>query len=387
MKTRMRFILPVLLFFIGTTVWAQEAGEGIRFVEGLTFEEALGQAKKEGKMLFVDCYTSWCGPCRMMANQVFTQKKAGDYFNKEFVSLKVDMEKGEGPGLHKRFLVKAYPTFLFLDGDGNEVNRIVGSSDIDEFLKAVQEGVGTNSLAALRKRYAAGERGVDFMMTYLSALEKAYVKEETEKVASELIEGRESELLSNEALYGAFLKYNTSPLSPACMYVLDHQAEFEARYDKEMLNRRMDSWWMGYPYTLVTKQDDGSVVFDEAAMKNYVKLMKKRKVAKCDEIILNSDINVAESKGEWAQYAKLCTKCMKKYGASDLILYNWVNRIVNGTKDRKVRDTAIGWLEKRVKELDEEEARREPLKEGEVRAMAMMDYRQYFKKQIETLKQ
>ena len=382
----MKCILPVLLFFIGTAVWAQEADEGIRFVEGLTFEEALGQAKKEGKMLFVDCYTSWCGPCRKMATTVFTQKKAGDYFNREFVSLKVDMEKGEGPDLHKCFNVKAFPTFLFLDGDGNEINRIVGSSDIDEFLQLVQEGVGANSLASLRKRYADGERSADFLTTYLSVLENAYVKEETEKVATELLEGRESELLDNETLYNAFLKYNTSPLSPVFTYVLDHLAAFEARYDKEQLNHRMNGWWMGYPYTLLTKNDDGSVFFDEAAMKSYVKLMKDRKVANCNEIILKSDINVAEARGEWMKYAKLCTKSMKKYGVTDMVLYNWVLRIIANTKDRKVRDTTIEWLEKRIKELDEEEARQEPLKEGEIRAMSMMDYRQYFKKQIEELK-
>ena len=60
------------------------------------------------------------------------------------------MEKGEGPELKNKFSVRAYPTFLFLDGDGKEINRIVGGdSDADKFLKSVDDGIGTLSLSSL----------------------------------------------------------------------------------------------------------------------------------------------------------------------------------------------------------------------------------------------
>lgn len=136
---------------------AESANEGIKFENG-TFDQALTKAKQEKKMLFIDCYTSWCGPCKMLSSKVFPQKKVGDYFNKEFVSLKVDMEKGEGIDLKKRFGVKAFPTLLFIDSNGKEINRIVGAeSDVDKFLKSVREGLGTNSLSAMTERYDGGE--------------------------------------------------------------------------------------------------------------------------------------------------------------------------------------------------------------------------------------
>ena len=74
----------------------------------LTFNEALAQAKAEKKMVFMDCYTSWCGPCKNMTNNVFPQKAAGDYFNPRFVCVKYDMEKGEGKELADKFEVHAY---------------------------------------------------------------------------------------------------------------------------------------------------------------------------------------------------------------------------------------------------------------------------------------
>ena len=85
--------LAVLLLWKFVTV-AQD--RSVAFEE-LTFQEALAKAKQNNKLLFVDCYTSWCGPCKMLAREVFTNNEVADYFNAHFISLKVDCEKGEGP--------------------------------------------------------------------------------------------------------------------------------------------------------------------------------------------------------------------------------------------------------------------------------------------------
>ena len=116
-------------------------GKGVNFNEGKTFSEVLALAKKEGKPVFVDCYTSWCGPCKMMANKEFPKKEAGDYFNKKFVCWKVDMEKGEGVELAKRYDVNAFPTFLILDADGNLTGRCVGAAGITDFIKKVEDAM------------------------------------------------------------------------------------------------------------------------------------------------------------------------------------------------------------------------------------------------------
>lgn len=87
------------------------AQEGVRF-ESLTLKEALEKAKKENRWIFLDAYTSWCGPCKVMAEQVFMRAKAGEFFNSRFVNVKYDMERGEGPELAKKFGIGAYPTFV-----------------------------------------------------------------------------------------------------------------------------------------------------------------------------------------------------------------------------------------------------------------------------------
>lgn len=114
--------------------------EGILF-NTATFADAKKKAKEGKKLIFMDCFTTWCGPCKILASQVFPQKKMGDYVNAHFISIKMDMEKGEGTELAKTYAIKAYPTMLVLDADGKELTRLVGAWGADKILDKLQEVV------------------------------------------------------------------------------------------------------------------------------------------------------------------------------------------------------------------------------------------------------
>ena len=112
--------------------------EGINFVD-ISFEEALKKAKKEKKLIFVDAYAVWCGPCKWMEANTFREKEVGEAFNKNFINLKIDMEKGEGPELARKYNVRAYPTMFLIDGDGKVVKRILGAKKKDQLLSEIEE--------------------------------------------------------------------------------------------------------------------------------------------------------------------------------------------------------------------------------------------------------
>lgn len=97
---------------------ANETGHGIQFIED-NWSKALEQAKKENKLIFLDAYASWCGPCKLLKRKTFPDKEAGDFFNKNFINVAVDMEKGEGPSLGQKYRVNAYPTLIITDAEGN----------------------------------------------------------------------------------------------------------------------------------------------------------------------------------------------------------------------------------------------------------------------------
>jgi thioredoxin 1 len=135
----MKNIILALFLFTVISISAQEpATEGIKF-NVHEWTEALKSAKTGKKLIMLDAYTSWCGPCKMMAKTVFTQKSVGDFYNKNFVCIKIDMEKGEGIELAKKFQVTAYPTFLFVDENGNVVKRVLGYQKAEDFIKSGKE--------------------------------------------------------------------------------------------------------------------------------------------------------------------------------------------------------------------------------------------------------
>lgn len=140
MKHWMSVAVVTVLLSLGSVAHAQQGG--IQFFEG-TWQEALDQAKAEDKLIFVDAYAVWCGPCKWMDANVFTDPAVGEYFNTHFINYKFDMEKGEGPEFAKKYNVRAYPTFLFINAAGEVVHSIRGSRQPGQLIDE-----GKNALAS-----------------------------------------------------------------------------------------------------------------------------------------------------------------------------------------------------------------------------------------------
>ena len=138
--TKFAFLMALVWMVAGATGVKAQGETGIQFFHG-SFAEAQAKAKKENKLIFMDAYTSWCAPCRYMAANVFTDQSVGEYYNSHFVNLKVDMEKGEGPELARRYSVMAYPTLLFLDGNGEVKSRTMGGKPAADFIALGQKAI------------------------------------------------------------------------------------------------------------------------------------------------------------------------------------------------------------------------------------------------------
>jgi thioredoxin-related protein len=101
------------------------SGAGIQFVEA-NWTKAIAEAKKQKKLIFIDAYTSWCGPCRMLKQNTFTDKAAGEFFNKHFINIALDMEKGDGIAFAQKYQINAYPTLLIMDAEEKSVTTSEG---------------------------------------------------------------------------------------------------------------------------------------------------------------------------------------------------------------------------------------------------------------------
>lgn len=114
---------------------------GVRFVKSESLQPLLAKAKAENKLVFIDFYTDWCLPCKIMDEEVFSHQSTGDNINRNFISYKVNAEKKNGPQLSTIFNVYAYPTLLFLDADGKILERKDGSVSTSQFLNLAEKAL------------------------------------------------------------------------------------------------------------------------------------------------------------------------------------------------------------------------------------------------------
>jgi thioredoxin-related protein len=130
--------------------------------------KTLLQRQKKKKDCFLDAYASWCGPCKMMERNVFTQKSVGDYFNANFVNARFDMEKGEGRDIAANTEYAPILLIFFLNGDGELVSQNFGYMEESMFLTMAQDvNSPNNKKGSLKERFAKGEKDPDFLINIM----------------------------------------------------------------------------------------------------------------------------------------------------------------------------------------------------------------------------
>ena len=153
MKKTVFVALIGLFFSVATYAQHSKSTTGIKFTEA-SWKEILKKAKAEKKLIFMDAYTTWCGPCKMLQARVFPDKNLGtvigvdhdlvfpdknlgEFFNQNFVNAAIDMESEEGVRLSSIYEVQGYPSLFFIDPNtGKVVKMFLGYTEIDQLLSA-----------------------------------------------------------------------------------------------------------------------------------------------------------------------------------------------------------------------------------------------------------
>ncbi len=122
--TAVLFMIAFLCFGFNSKETLEAKPSGIDFLSG-DWTAALALAKAENKPIFVDVYATWCGPCKKLKS-TFKDSEVGDYFNKNFVNIRIDGETPDGMKFRNRYQINSYPTLLIVDSNGNVKTRAQG---------------------------------------------------------------------------------------------------------------------------------------------------------------------------------------------------------------------------------------------------------------------
>lgn len=119
---------------------------GVNFIHKVNnWDAVVAQAKKENKYIFVDCFTTWCGPCKYVSSKIFPMKNVGEFYNKSFVNVKLQIDETAKDNadilasrkvakeFETKYKISVYPTFLVFDNSGKLVHKFCGAGD-DKFM-------------------------------------------------------------------------------------------------------------------------------------------------------------------------------------------------------------------------------------------------------------
>ena len=334
-------VLSVILVFICLSGFTQN--KSIIFLEK-PWTALLSQAKTENKMIFLDAYTSWCGPCKWMAANMFTNDTIAGYYNKTFICAHFDMEKGEGVQLAQQYQVRAYPTLLFINPAGEMVHKRVGAPQkVQDYLDmgniALTPGEGFN---VYMKKFQDGDRDPIFMMKYLDRLQGAYMSI-TEPLKQYFASQKESELM-NRANWEMIYLYVTDMDSQEFGYLLKHQKEYEKLYTIDSVSAKISNVFLQALTNLSRSRS-----FTEESYNQLKKKIRDTGFAEADKVIFSGDLNLYQMKSDMDRFISLAISGLDTYYGKDYIMLNrmaW--NFFQITTEQKNLEKAAEWAKKSI---------------------------------------
>ena len=370
----MKLRLLIALFTITTVLSAQ----GIVF-EHTPWKDVMSKAKEEGKAMFVDSYATWCGPCKRMSKNVFTKSEVGDFFNENFINLKLDMEKEDGVSFGHKYPVSAYPTLYFLAGDGEIIHKEKGGKSVEKLLKLGELVLRKyDTSGQYVEAYEAGERNYNLVYNYVKALNKS--GKPSLKISNEYIRSKPDITEDQRLLF--LLEAAIESDSKLFAEVIENKKKIKELVDRETFVKKITNATnatvvKAVEYEVPSLLDEAIEAYKETVgndklsilkMKRYyhentggrselIDLSKKQfKEVKKNEAELGKlllELKQYEKNGQFQELIEEANKHLVKLNNNDINIVNYCKFLVSLEKT----DQAIEIVEKRRRELEKKEVK------------------------------
>ena len=263
------------------------------------WEELIEQADSEDKYLFVDAYTSWCAPCKKMSKEVFTVDSVAEFYNEQFVCTKLDMESKDGKKFAERYQVKAYPTFLIINGKGDVVARTCGYKPAPAFLEFGKQALLAEvTLTEMNNRYNNAERNPEFLYNYFKALKTGCFP--FVPMVEEHLNGKMPVELAGSANWRMFSEYIFDLGTPVAQLFLQQPTVFINVYGKEAVEAKVIALYQNHISNNYSKAKKNEAKTIHEAFQQEVKQVNtlwREHITELDELYFQ------EAQANWNAYA------------------------------------------------------------------------------------
>lgn len=346
-----QIILVCAVIFSSFMATAQEAATGGMNFEHLSaWNDVVAKAKKENKLIFLDCYTTWCGPCRMMSTQIFPQKKVGDFYNANFINAKVQLDttdkdndyvKGwykDGHDLAEKYSVRAYPTYLIFNSDGEIIHRFVGSSGADEFIAAGKDILNPdNQYYTQIKKYEQADRSPALLLKLTNIAQNSYDEAGYKKYGTEYL-ATQSDVYTKDNL-GLLYNLTTSSTDKGFTIALNEPEKADKILGAPGTSAKLVRKIILNEELFKQLRKGGDIDFDA-----YDKTLNEKYPKYAKPVSDFSKMYYYRSKGKWDLFAKFADEVIKgnkNPSSSELNDYAWTT--FENVSDKALLEKALGW--------------------------------------------
>ncbi|SMC58408.1 thioredoxin family protein [Pedobacter nyackensis] len=297
----MKKLGALIILFVAFKANAQNE---IKFNQTTTWKETAEKAAATGKLIFVDCYTSWCSPCKWMDKNVFVEPTVATFFNDKFINVKIDMEKGEGLELRKKYSVKSYPTFLFVNSKGEVVHRTGSRMTVEEFLEEGKRAVDPkNGLVSLTEKYNGGARDLPFLLDYYLVLNKTD-RTNAEKIGKDIVNEISAQQLNTEFGWKAIKTLARSESDKLGVHFMANPNMYNSWSKEEERDQLKDRLITSTIYGLMNADNEQAFMDKLAFFKKSDKIERRKQ-----GVMLEADYYL--KKGRIEDYVKLTNSALK----------------------------------------------------------------------------
>jgi thiol-disulfide isomerase/thioredoxin len=312
------------------------------------WSEILAQAKNENKLIFMDAFASWCGPCKWMVANIFTNDSVADFYNKTFICTSIDMEKGEGLSLRNKFDVRAYPTLLFINPQGEMIHKKVGAAQkIQDYINLGLIALNPDEcLIAYNKKYSKGDRDPLFIRTYLARLADAYLPL-TDVLQKYFASLKEEELL-NRTSWNIIYNYVNDMNSKEFAFLVNHEKDFDKISTKDSVENKISDVYLR---SLVQLSRNAQMT--DSSYNGLKRKIKESGFSGADKVIFSSDLNLYYTRGDKQKYLDLAYTGLDKYYPEDYTMLNRISwnvlqlcSVYDLSQSKKYLEKAQSWVKK-----------------------------------------
>lgn len=371
--------------------------KGIHFESAANWQTIIEKAKAENKIIFVDCYTTWCAPCKVMEKTIYPLEDVGRFFNEHFISVKVQMDQTskdndlvkswyqDAKKIESKYNIDAYPTYLFLSPDGKPLHRASGGFPKDKFISLASDALNPETQSytlalrydpakmdtadmkkvAVSLRRSAPELAAKIALAYaekvganniskkenVDFLKLFYSSEEMKKFVNSYLRKQSSQILLEPSMIDLAITFLNTSKDPGFSFLLRNTVKIDSIKND---GREYKIWFSKkYIDDIIFKEDVQPIIDESKESKRepdwnmlFVTLQKKYKKDYADRLTIEAKMSWFGSQKDYENYCRYLIRYMERYGKEMEFDFGYNNNawtIFQYSRDPAKLEIALTW--------------------------------------------